>query len=236
MRKKRADREHREHARHELIPDIAREKYRLQRRDEIARRDDVSDDLQPSRHAADLEQEPRQHERWKKPGLRGRLCRTELPVGAVDINKPCPNAGTRNAEARENNAKYEPLSGTPNACVASSVQPNIASRPESEVRQQLAEQDLQHAYRRRHHRLHRAALPFARDDERSKQCADQRHDDRDRAGYQIMAAVDFRVEPEACFQRNGRQPSMHCGRSPTLRRHRARKLRRNWRCSAAIRP
>ncbi len=47
----------------------------------------------------------------------------------VEINRPWPSAGTRNVAASANNARYDPRNGTPNACVASSAQPNVATSP-----------------------------------------------------------------------------------------------------------
>ena len=74
---------------------------------------------------------------------------------------------------------------------------------EHEVRQQLADQDFGHRGRRGQHRLHGAALPFARHHQRGQQGADHGHDDGDGTGNQEAAAFELGVEPVARLQHDG---------------------------------
>ncbi len=81
------------------------------------------------------------------------------------------------------------------------------------IRGELADQQFDGADRRRHQRLHRTPLPFARYDERGQQRADECHVDGDEAGEQKIGAFVRRIIPEARHQ---------CDRQRCSQRFRAR--------------
>ena len=110
-----------------------------------------------------------------------------------------------------------------------------AAHAEQEIGDQLGEQDLPHRHAGDHQRFHRAALPLPRDHQRGQQRAGERHDHRDQAGHQVVAAADGRVEAHLRLhrERQRRRPSRRGGavRSASWPRAAARSLRsgaRRW--------
>ena len=214
------------------------QKHRLQARDQVAGRHDDRDPLDDVGIESISNRKPDSRKAGRKAEISASCEARNWFFVAAEIRSPWPSAGIRKVARqrieRDDRAAERHVEDEDGEQHAESHR----RQGRAGNREDLADKQLDRGDRRRHHRLHRAALPFAGDDEGCQEGADQRHDDGDGARHEEVAARQLGIEPEALFDRDRRQPSpcFPTGAAPPRWRPcPAHSSARNWRCWAPSR-
>ena len=194
-------------------PDIAGKEHALQDRDEIARGDDVRDDLHGPWHAADVENEPRENEGRQECRDDGDLPGDELIAREGRDQEPHAEGGEKEQRGSKRQHKKRSVQRHAEQKNGYGNGGRHAAHAEHEIGNELGDQDFPDRNGRHHQRLHRAAFPFAGDHQRRQQGSRECHDDRDEPWRQIIAAFHRWIEPNALLHGNrksGRMPGGGC--------------------------
>src|SRR5690606_7547578 len=148
-----AEAEHRPDRPRELGPHVARQEERLQPRDVVPRRDDPREPLDRLRHAVDLEQKPRQQKRRQEAGEERKLRRDELVLRRRRDQETEPERRHQERRGQREERRHRALERHAEPRLGRDRADERRAEPETEVRQELPDQELADADRRRHHRF-----------------------------------------------------------------------------------